>query len=391
MVGATGTLWDAIVVGAGQAGAAAAYDLAARGRGVLVVERQPFPRVKPCAGGVTVKALQRLRFSIHPVVRCVVRDLALSADGGPPRKVSGRDPVMVTTVRAELDTFCLDQARARGAAFLDCVGDRLVAVEQYVDRAVLRYASGQTIAARFVVAADGANSTIRRLLGLATTARAFALEGHVPVPDANRRATAFDFGAVAGGYGWVFPKGDHVNIGLYTQSPATALSRDALRAYARAAIGSDALEAVVGHPMGVDGHGSIRRIGRILLAGDAAGTCERLLGEGIHNAIASGQAAASAILSAHDDPCAAGRVLQAEMAMIDGDLLACSRAAERFYAGRRRRGAALAVRPVTSAFRSGFAAGMTVRAIAGAAALYPFFPIRPVPTVVAHEAASARP
>lgn len=59
-------VWDAVVVGAGPAGCAAAYDLAQGGASVLLVDRSDFPRLKACAGGLTMKALWALRYSIEP-------------------------------------------------------------------------------------------------------------------------------------------------------------------------------------------------------------------------------------------------------------------------------------------------------------------------------------
>ena len=50
--------WDVIVVGAGPAGCAAAYDLATNGRSVLLLDRCDFPRPKACAGGVTTTSRQ---------------------------------------------------------------------------------------------------------------------------------------------------------------------------------------------------------------------------------------------------------------------------------------------------------------------------------------------
>jgi flavin-dependent dehydrogenase len=72
-----GMIYEAVVVGAGPAGCAAAFDLARAGKRVLLLDRRRFPRVKPCAGGITVKTLRRLRYPITPVVRQVCTDLAV--------------------------------------------------------------------------------------------------------------------------------------------------------------------------------------------------------------------------------------------------------------------------------------------------------------------------
>ncbi len=98
------TNWDVLIVGAGQAGCAAAWDLAAAGLRVAVISRPP-SRGKPCAGGVTEKAVARYRFSIAPVVREAVTSLAVSHSSSPVRHLSSATPFCVMTERAELDAF----------------------------------------------------------------------------------------------------------------------------------------------------------------------------------------------------------------------------------------------------------------------------------------------
>src|SRR5436305_1100578 len=61
--------YDAIVVGAGPAGAAAAYDLARAGVRVALLEKERMPRSKPCGGGLTAKAYRNFPFDITPLVR----------------------------------------------------------------------------------------------------------------------------------------------------------------------------------------------------------------------------------------------------------------------------------------------------------------------------------
>ncbi len=58
-----------------------------------------------------------------------------------------------------------------------------------------------------------------------------------------------DFQEVPGGYGWLFPKGDHINVGLYVwRRDRARLAREHLADYARRTLGSDALEEVGGYP-----------------------------------------------------------------------------------------------------------------------------------------------
>src|SRR5580698_8347839 len=108
-------LWDAIVVGAGPAGCAAAYDIARSGREVLLLDRAEFPRQKACAGGLTLKAMQALRYSIDPVVRERISDMHIERGPGNSAVLRRRSPYCFMTVRQDLDDYCLRQTLAAGA------------------------------------------------------------------------------------------------------------------------------------------------------------------------------------------------------------------------------------------------------------------------------------
>src|SRR6266542_3480373 len=108
---------DVIIVGAGPAGCAAAYDLAASGISVLLLDRHHFPRVKACAGALTVKALAALRYPIDPVIKRVCRTMGLVNNGGESRVLRSRHALAVSTVRSGLDHFCLAITLEKGVAF----------------------------------------------------------------------------------------------------------------------------------------------------------------------------------------------------------------------------------------------------------------------------------
>lgn len=290
--------WDVVVAGAGQAGCAAAWDLAAGGARVLLLHSGP-ERAKPCAGGVTIKALRRYRFPIDAVVRERVEQLVLSrARRGKPTHSGAAAPFCVMTHRPELDELCRRQAREAGA---DWARSRAIRSVHDDGRGVtLVTVEGKTLIADHLIVADGAHSPLRRLLqGRDGALGAMALEAQVPRERINHYpAMTLDFQQLPGGYGWLFPKGDHVNLGLYVwrrdkARPAIA----ALERYAERALGCRQLSNVAGYPLGTWLNERPAYSGRVLYAGDAAGTTEPLLGEGIYGALLSGQLAAGALLA----------------------------------------------------------------------------------------------
>ena len=104
--------FDAVVVGAGPAGAATAIRLARGGAHVLLVDRAHFPRDKPCGGGLTGRALRELPFGVGAVVEDVATKVTLRARyrGGYERRSHGRQPLVALTQRLRLDAFMAEQA-----------------------------------------------------------------------------------------------------------------------------------------------------------------------------------------------------------------------------------------------------------------------------------------
>lgn len=289
---------EVLIVGAGPAGAAAGLDLARAGVSVLMLDRPDGSPGKPCAGGVTIKALARFRVDIGPVVRESVSAIDMSHAGRWPDRFEAPRTVCLMTHRPELDRLHRDAAVAAGVQSATLHG--LAQVAQNGDSVSVTGKDGRVFRARWLIAADGAHSPVRRLvLGQPEGVTAVAIEGLLDraLCGAEWPGMQLDFADQPGGYGWLFPKGDHVNVGLYSRNLRRhGVSRERLLDYARRRLGSDQLTCVQGYPIPVNADQRRITAGRVLFAGDAAGMAEALLGEGIYGALLSGQMAAAALL-----------------------------------------------------------------------------------------------
>jgi len=292
-------IWDTIVVGAGPAGSSAAFRLASGGASVLLLDRAEFPRDKPCGGGVTPRALAHVPVDIASVVETVptkvelglgLRRSALRGRGG---------PLVYMTQRRRLDQLVAERAAAAGADFRP--GIRVTGIEAGED-AVVVATGGERLRARTVVGADGVNGIAARALELGGNREVgVALEGNLPNRNADveryRGRFVLELGTVPGGYGWVFPKGEHLNVGVGGAASEGPLLREHLARLCDAhGIDADDLEDVRGHRLPFRAPDSCLARGRALVSGDAGGLIDPLTGDGMYEAFYSGRLASEAIL-----------------------------------------------------------------------------------------------
>jgi len=298
-------VYDIAVVGGGPAGASAAYRLARAGLSVALLEKEILPRRKVCAGGVVYRARSIFDVDIAPVVECECHTASMSLlkSGGYFEGVR-EVPVVSMVMRARLDQFLCEQAAEKGAELYESFK---VDSADFDDFVTLRSSIG-VVRARFVIAADGANSTMARLAGWSEVRKlAPAVECELKVDDAIMDRFAgrahFDFDIPENGYGWVFPKCDHLNVGLGGFGRRRKANLKALLHEYAATFGAKL-------PEDVDIHGYVIPIvprpggfaqKRVFLVGDAAGFADPVSAEGIFFSVLSGQMAADALIDGELD------------------------------------------------------------------------------------------
>ena len=294
------TTYDAIVAGAGPAGSTAARLLAAQGARVLLLDKARFPRDKPCGGGVTLAAANEGDIDLSPVIERTVHNVHVSLRHGKPFVRSSELPLAYMTQRCRLDAYLAQQAVAAGAEFRDGLGIRELEIK---DNSVLVRANGAAYRARALIGADGANGIVAKAAGFTTSGdAAVALEANVPAEgelvERWRDAIALDFGGTPGGYAWLFPRGDHLNVGVGGWRWIGPTLRARLSALCRfLELDESKLFGLRGYHLPLRAPGAPVVRGPVLLVGDAAGLVDPLSGEGIHAAFWSGRLAAESIAS----------------------------------------------------------------------------------------------
>jgi menaquinone-9 beta-reductase len=308
--------WDLVVIGGGPAGSAAA--LAARrarpDARVLLLDRADFPRDKACGDGIAAHGRDELaKLGVPDLIadyRATDR-LSVISPGGEAVSATAARPNHVVP-RKVFDARLVDAARAAG---VEVRRHRVRELTQ--DGGTVRV---DGIAARAVVAADGANSTVRRLLGIPAPKEkhvAIAVRGYADIPPGSPRADGAQFIAMqkAGwpAYAWSFPIGDGTaNVGFGMLLPklhaAGGSGKEVLHGRLRALLPDLPARDLLAHHLPLSpGRPSVPGRGRVLLVGDAAGLINPLTGEGIYYALVSGRVAGTAAVRVRSDPLAAYR------------------------------------------------------------------------------------
>lgn len=296
----SGEPYDVIVVGAGPAGASAAYVLAKQGVRVVLLEKALLPRYKPCGAGLVTRAIMSLPFDVSEVVehKCYTAELNL-VDAGMRFSVTRQLPLVSMTMRETFDFLLYRKAQEAGADARD--GCTVGGIEPQRDRVHVETSQGP-LSSRFVVVSDGAFGRVARMAGWEETRRLLpVLEWEVFVPqtvsDRFAGRARFDFGYFPSGYAWIFPKKDHLSIGLGGRKPIRGGLKALLQRYIRES-GIDRIDRIEKHghviPMSVRTDPVVK--GRVILAGDSAGFVDPVTAEGITFAIRSGQSAGRAIV-----------------------------------------------------------------------------------------------
>lgn len=296
-------IYDAVIIGAGPAGACAGYWLAAAGLKTALVDRRKFPREKLCGGLLTYKTVDMLR-AILPVEG--IPQYSISASHvfhhGQPVASFKLLSAAYTVRRSQFDTLLVEAAEKRGVHTY--LGESLQTVD-FVQKGV-RLSGGHSLGYSVLIGADGALSRVRRFSCIPKNEMGFCIESHVPWevlrnPDHLRNGgIEIYYGDFSDGYGWIFPCEDSVAVGVGNLAQGMT-EQEILTKYqkflADVLISTDIKPAGAYLPSGTSVALGTPLYENLCLIGDAAGLIDPFTGEGIYYALLSAKTATDAIVS----------------------------------------------------------------------------------------------
>lgn len=292
--------FDVAIIGSGPSGASTAFYLAKKRISTVLIEKETLPRYKTCGGGFVYRGRKSLPFKIDKIVEREFRTVDVYLGSKMHFKTHRESPTITMVMRDAFDNLIVEKAKELGVTILE---DSKLKSLDFTEKFIKLNTSQDQLTAKFVIAADGALSSTAKMAGWTNDTRKLipALEYEVEVSDEDferlSKEVRFDMDAIPYGYGWSFPKKNHLSIGIASARRTKINLKEYYKKYL------DTLQ--IKHIIKEQQHGfqipvSPRTDGfvknNVFLIGDAAGFADPVTAEGISNAILSGKLAAEAII-----------------------------------------------------------------------------------------------
>lgn len=291
-------MYDLIIVGGGPSGASAGRIAGKKGLLTLLLEKENFPRYKPCGGALSSYGLSCLDFKLPESI--IERNISKVRVHFRDRFVEGMKETSLALLisRKVFDNFLLEKARETGIEIhtgekvLDCIEK-----EDWVEVIT----TDNTYLGRFVLISEGSSGTLKYRVRPRDKRKEYALGLVSEIPDEdeiirNRFPGIIDihFGIAQGGYGWIFPHAGYYSAGIVGTAQFLEHPKKVLLGFLQ----ENGFSGDFPFRSHIIPTGGIKRKiinSRLLLSGDAAGFVDAFTGEGISYAIRSGQLAAEAV------------------------------------------------------------------------------------------------
>ncbi len=320
-------LFDVVIVGAGPAGSNAAYYLAKEGFSVALLDKEKFPRKKPCGDGFPIGASETLD--------CKIPERIIGRKIHGVNLISPREEIYFlyrprtlgyTITRENLDAFLLQRAMNQGAEFFggEKVSKVTVSKINGIDSGLVETREGNSFMGKIIIGADGNKGIVGRSVGLVKPRKpgekVIAIRGYIhesklgmPLEDFMIQPNQIEiyYAINQNGYDWIFPLKDRINIGTGYFPPRQMSIKRALEMFVKYAFELrgiklkkqqrlEIIRDLQGSEIFLGGTVDKIALKNVLLVGEAAGLVDPLSGDGVHWALLSGKVAAEKITQAVD-------------------------------------------------------------------------------------------
>jgi geranylgeranyl reductase family protein len=291
--------YDVIIIGAGPAGSTLAWELSRRKKKVLILEKEKFPRDKPCGGGLTAKAEGIISFDISHLIDSEIKNMAFTRKFGDEISGSTETPSVKIVRRREFDNFLVDKAKESGAELVQ--ETKVEKIEEKDRRVFITAEDGQKYQGKILIGADGALGVTSQSISSENDSPfsfLVALKCEISIDSLKnyKGKASIDWGTVPSSYAWIFPQKDTLNIGVGGPAAEGQKLEEYLYQWLDFKNISRNNVKLIGHPLKCR---TSRKTpiskGRIILIGEAAGLVDYWTGEGIYYAIKSAKIAAPII------------------------------------------------------------------------------------------------
>jgi geranylgeranyl reductase family protein len=294
-------MYDLIIVGAGPAGSSAGRIAGKVGLKTLMIDKDAFPRYKPCGGAVSKQAISYLDFSIPEKIQ--QRDIFGIRIKFKNLTIEKHDKERLGTLilRSTFDELLLNKAKETGIEIK--LSEKVIDFNENND-SVFVSTKNSNYRTKFLIIAEGAQGTLKHKIrkrdkkehmGLCMVTQ--VMKDKDVIEKYIHNAIEIQFDVAKMGYGWIFPYIDHFNIGLGALGKNLKHPKRAMISFLKDnKFGNN--HKLKGHVIPAGGYDRTLTRSRVILCGDAAGFVDTFTGEGIAYAIRSGQLASETIIKA---------------------------------------------------------------------------------------------
>jgi geranylgeranyl reductase family protein len=310
--------FDVAIIGSGPSGASAAFELAKNGISAVIIEKETLPRYKTCGGGLVFRGRKNMPFDVSSVVEKEFYEVDTYFANTPFKFTTNRDePIISMIMRDSFDNLIVEKAKENGVTLLQ--NHKVLAIS-FGDIQTIHTSEGD-IKAKFIIAGDGALSPVSKMAGWKETRTiipALEYEVEVPLADFERlsKNVRFDIDVIPLGYGWCFPKKNHLSIGVvcfYKNKQKIDLKKYYADYLKILGIHEIITEEAHGFVIPVSPRTDTFVQKNVFLIGDAAGFADPITAEGISNAILSGVLASQSIIESNLDPALSSKLYQEKL------------------------------------------------------------------------------